>query len=154
MEAVKSNCCKTKSSSTSLRKTAGSRGSMSLLSTALLILLPKCPLCLTAYLSAAGLFIDIENEQLAPFLLHAKPLLGAVIIAMILLNQRGRRTYIALGVAVVAMALLVVQTYFIPALLPDWIIYGAFFMAIWYNGNFRYFYRFIRSGKQQKPLQG
>lgn len=147
MEGVKSSCCKTKSSA-SLVKAGGTSGSMSLFSTALLILLPKCPLCLTAYLSAAGLFVDIENEQLAPVLLHAKPLLGGIIIAMILLNQRGRRTRISLGISIIALVFLVLQTYFLSPILPDWLIYGAFFMAIWYNGNFQYFYRFVRSGKQ------
>ena len=150
MEAVKSNCCKTKT--TSHKKPGGAGGSMSLLSTMLLILLPKCPLCFAAYLSAMALFFDVENEQLVPILIHAKPLLGVIIIALILFNQRGRRTWIALGLAITAMVFLVVQTYFDTALLPDWIIYTAFFFSIWYNGNFKYFYLFVRFGRQQPQV--
>lgn len=150
MEAVKSKCCKTQSPSR--KKTGGAGGSMSLLSTMLLILLPKCPFCLAAYLSAMALFFDIENEQMVPYLTHAKPLLGIVIISLILLNQRGRRTLIALGIATVAMVFLVLKTYYNAAVLPDWFIYIAFFFSIWYNGNFKYFYRFVRFGRQQNEI--
>ena len=147
MEAVKSNCCKTNTAR--LKKSGGAGGSMSVLSTMLLILLPKCPLCFAGHLSVMALFFDVENEQLVPILIHAKPLLGIIIIALILFNQRGRRTWISLGIATVAMVFLVLKTYFDTAVLPDWLIYTTFFFSIWYNGNFKYFYRFIRFGRQQ-----
>ena len=118
---------------------------MSLLSTILLILIPKCPLCMTAYMSAMVLFFDVQNEELVPFLLHAKPVLGALILLMILLNFRGKRTFISLGIAAASMAILLLKTYYATSLMPDWLLYSAFFFAIWYNGNFQYFYRFIRS---------
>ena len=150
MEAVKSKCCKTQKPT--YKKSGGAGGSMSLLSTMLLILLPKCPFCFAAYLSAMALFFDIENEQMVPYLTHAKPLLGIVIISLILLNQRGRRTLIALGIATVAMVFLVLKTYYSTDVLPDWLIYIAFFFSIWYNGNFKYFYRFVRFGRQQHEV--
>ena len=150
METAESKCCKTRLSRP--KKGAGANGSMSLLSTILLILIPKCPLCLTAYMSAMVLFFDIENEQLVPMLLHAKPVLGALIILMILLNFRGRRTFVSLGIAVVSMVFLLLKTYYATPLLPDWVLYTAFFFAIWYNGNFQYFYRFIRFRLQKKAV--
>jgi len=122
---------------------------MSFLSTLLLILIPKCPLCLTAYMSAVVMFFDIENEQLIPILTHAKPVMGVVIILMIALNQRGRRTLISLGIASLAMIFLILKTYYATYILPDWLLYTLFIFAIWYNGNFHYFFRFIRFGRQK-----
>lgn len=122
---------------------------MSFLSTLLLILIPKCPLCLTAYMSAMVLFFDIENEQLIPVLWHAKPVMGAIILLMILLNQRGKRTIISLSIATLAMVFLLLKTYYATSVLPDWVLYTVFIFAIWYNGNFQYFYRFIRFGRRK-----
>lgn len=150
MQSVKTSCCKTKLPP--LKKANAANGSMSFLSTVLLILLPKCPLCLTAYMGAIVMFFDIENAQLVPFLLHAKPVIGVVIILMILLNNKGRRTIIALGIAAIALAFLVSKTYYNTAILPDWLLYTAFFFSIWYNGNFQYFYRFIRYGKRKEAV--
>ena len=147
MESAGTKCCKTKIVPGG--RAAGANGSMSFLSTLLLILIPKCPLCLTAYMSAMVLFFDIDNGQLVPILLHAKPVMGAVILLMILLNRRGKRTWISLGLAAVAMTLLILKTYYATPLLPDWLLYTIFIFAIWYNGNFQYFYRFIRFGKQK-----
>lgn len=148
MEAVKTGCCKTRK--IPLKKASGANGSMSFLSTILMILIPKCPLCLTAYMSAMVMFFDVEYEQLLPILLHAKPVLGTLILLMILLNQRGRRTWISLGIAGTAMVILLLKTYYDLLLIPDWLLYTIFIFAIWYNGNFQYFYRFIRFGKEQE----
>lgn len=150
MKPAESKCCKTRLSPSKNGDAAS--GSMSLLSTILLILIPKCPLCLTAYMSAMVLFFDIENEQLVPILLHAKPVLGMLILLMIILNYRGRRTLISLGVAAVAMVLLLLKTYYATALMPDWLLYTVFIFAIWYNGNFHYFFRFIRFRLQKKAV--
>ena len=147
MESAGTKCCKTKIVPGG--RAAGANGSMSFLSTLLLILIPKCPLCLTAYMSAMVLFFDIDNGQLVPILLHAKPVMGAVILLMILLNRRGKRTWISLGLAAVAMTLLILKTYYATPLLPDWLLYTVFIFAIWYNGNFQYFYRFIRFGRKR-----
>lgn len=150
MKTAETKCCKTRMAPPN--RVNGASGSMSFLTTLLLILIPKCPLCLTAYMSAAVLFFDIENEQLVPVLLHAKPVLGGVILLMILLNRRGKRTLISLGLASLTMVLLLLKTYYAIDLLPDGMLYAAFILAIWYNGNFMYFYRFIRSGRQKEAL--
>lgn len=147
MEIAKTGCCKTKLHTS--KKVEAANGSMSFLSTVLLILIPKCPLCMTAYMSAMVLFFDIEYTTLVPVLLHTKPVMGLLIITMILMNRKDRRTLVSSAIAIVALTFLVLKTYYGTALLvPDWIIYVAFIFAIWYNGNFRYFYRFIRFGKK------
>ena len=148
MEITKTSCCKTKLYAP--KKVEAANGSMSFLSTILLILIPKCPLCLTAYMSAMVLFFDIEYATLVPVLLHTKPIMGLLIITMILLNRKDKRTLIALAIAGLALTMLVLKTYFGAALfMPDWIIYIAFIFSIWYNGNFQYFYNFIRSRKRE-----
>jgi hypothetical protein len=147
MEAAKSGCCKTKFPR--IHKGNRANGSMSFLSTALLILIPKCPLCFSAYMGAAVMFFDIEHAQLAPVLLHAKPILGGFILLMILLNRRGKRTVISLIIAGLTLVFLLLKTYYALALVPDWLLYTAFIFAIWYNGNFQYFYRFLRFGRQK-----
>ena len=147
MKIAKTGCCKTKLHTH--KKVDVANGSMSFLSTVLLILIPKCPLCLTAYMSAMVLFFDIEYTTLVPVLLHTKPIMGLVIIAMILMNRKDKRTLISLAIAGIALTFLVLKTYFATALLmPDWIIYIAFIFAIWYNGNFQYFYRFLKSKRK------
>jgi hypothetical protein len=118
---------------------------VSFFSTVLIILLPKCPLCITAYMGAILLFFDIDYGQLAPFLLHAKPVLGALIVAMILLNYKGRKTVISAGIATVAGVFIILKSYFYIDTLDDWILYVAFIFAIWYNGNFMHFFRFIKT---------
>ncbi len=147
MEIAKTGCCKTKLHTP--KKVEAAKGSVSFLSTVLLILIPKCPLCLTAYMSAMVLFFDIEYTTLVPVLLHTKPAMGILIIAMILLNRKDKRTLLSIAIAGLALTLLILKTYFFTALaMPDWLIYIAFIFAIWYNGNFQYFYRFIRFGRK------
>ena len=151
MEITKTGCCKTKFQTS--KKVEAANGSMSFLSTVLLILIPKCPLCLTAYMSALVLFFDIEYTTLVPVLLHTKPVMGIIIIAMILLNRKDKRTIVAFAIAGIAFTFLILKTYFATALfVPDWIIYVAFIFAIWYNGNFRYFYRYVRFGRKGEAV--
>ncbi|WP_394747715.1 hypothetical protein [Spongiimicrobium salis] len=146
METLKStSCCKAKK--IPIGRGMKANGTLSFFSTLLLILLPKCPLCIGAYTGAALLFFDISNAEVAPILLHAKPVLGASILIMILLNRRGKRTILAAAIASTALILLILSTYFYRAYLSDVILYFAFFFAIWYNGNFSHFYRFIRFRK-------
>lgn len=151
MEIAKTSCCKTKLYTH--KKAEAANGSMSFLSTVLLILIPKCPLCLTAYMSAMVLFFDIEYTTLVPVLLHTKPIMGLLIIVMILMNRKDKRTTISLVIALLALTFLVLKTYFYTALfIPDWIIYISFIFAIWYNGNFQYFYRFIRFRRKEEAV--
>ena len=132
MEITKTGCCKNKVHTP--KKVEAANGSMSFLSTVLLILIPKCPLCLTAYMSAAVLFFDIEYTTLVPVLLHTKPVMGLIIITMILLNRKDQRTIISLAISGIAFTFLILKTYFATALfIPDWILYIAFIFAIWYN---------------------
>ncbi len=146
MEVLNKGCCKTKTNTT--KKIAAANGSMSFVSTLLLILIPKCPLCLTAYMSAIVLFFDVKYETLVPILHNTKPVMGMLIILMILLNRKDKRTVISLGIAGTGLCLIVLKTYYTIILVPDWMVYTAFIFAIWYNGNFQYFVRFLKSKRK------
>lgn len=151
MGITKTKCCKSKLHTS--KKVEAANGSMSFLSTILLILIPKCPLCMTAYMSAMVLFFDMEYTTLVPLLLHTKPVMGILIISMILLNRKDKRTWISLGIAFTALVFLISKTYLSTALfMPNWLIYVAFIFAVWYNGNFQYFYKFVRSRKIKKDI--
>ena len=78
--------------------------------------------------------------------------MGVVIILMILLNRKDKRTVISLAIEAVALTLLALKTYLNTAALPDWVFYSAFTFAVWYNGNFQYFLRFIRLRKQANAV--
>lgn len=143
MTTIKKVCCKT--TFVAPKKVDAASGSMSFISTLFLILVPKCPLCMTAYMSAMVLFFDVEYTILIPVLLHTKPLMGFLIISMILLNRKDKRTLVSLVIAGGALTFIILKTYFATALfMPDWLIYTSFILAIWYNGNFHYFYRLLR----------
>lgn len=147
MESEKTPCCNT-GEGVAVKKTSSFKsGFMSFLSTALIIVLPKCPFCIAAYSGAILMFFDIEITALQPIADHGKPVLGLIIIALIAFNYNVKKSKVALGIAILAMVLLLLSTYGNVHILPEWLIYAGFFFAAWYNGNFRYFYRFLKSGR-------
>ena len=144
MESKKPACCKSKPIIV-LDKTPSRRnGFISFFSTALLILLPKCPFCIAAYSGAFMMFFELDNAALAPVLLHLKPLLGLFVLGSIIFNYKGKKSQTAILIVSSAFVLLLLETYGHISLLPIWIIYTAFLFGAWVNGNFEYFYRYLK----------
>lgn len=141
MHTEKTTCCKTKPVAALKRTPSKRNGFLSFLSTALIIVLPKCPFCIAAYSGALFMFYEVDAAALAPVYVHLKPLLGMLVTATIAMNYKGRKSRIALAIVLVSMLFL----------LPAWVIYSAFFAGAWYNGNFEYFYRFL---KKASPGEG
>lgn len=141
--ALKSSCCKLETIDKRSNKKFNS--TTSFIAALLVILLPKCPFCIAAYAGAAMLFFGVESSQLAPYLMHAKPILGLTILTLILMNNKGRKTAIAGVTVAIALILLLLSVYLNIEILPLWIIYTIFVLSIWFNGNFEYFFRFIGS---------
>jgi len=144
MESQKTPCCKTKPIIVLEKTPSGRNGFISFLSTALIIILPKCPFCIAAYSGAFLMFFEVDNAALVPVFLHLKPLLGLLVLASILLNFKGRKSRISILIVALAFGFLLVTTYTKVYLIPNWVIYSAFFFGAWYNGNFEYFYRFLK----------
>lgn len=144
MNPQKTPCCKAKPIVTLDKIPSRKNGIISFFSTALMIILPKCPLCIAAYSGAALMFYDIDNAAIAPFFQHVKPLLGLMVLGSILLNFKGRKSQIATFAVLIAFTFLLLETYFNITLFPNWMIYSAFFFGAWYNGNFEYFIRYVK----------
>lgn len=143
---MKSSCCESKK--INVTSSVKMNGVSSFLTTMLIILLPKCPLCIGAYAGAALLFFDVEGSELAPYFVHIRPFLGAVILMLILMNNKGRKTLIAGVFSGIALILLLISTYLKIEILPSWILYVVFILSIWFNGNFEYFFRYVRHKTQ------
>ena len=144
MEPQKTPCCKSKPIIVLEKAPSKRNGFLSFLSTALIILLPKCPFCIAAYSGAFMMFFEIDNAVLAPIFIHLKPLLGIFVLGSILFNYKGKKSQIAILIVLTAFTFLLLDNYGNKTLLPNWLIYSAFFFGAWFNGNFEYFYRFLR----------
>ena len=89
------------------------------------------------------MFYEVDNAALAPIFTHFKPLLGILVLGSILLNFKGRKSQIAIAITALALIFLLMSVYASIDIIPTWMVYSAFFIGAWYNGNFEYFYRFI-----------
>jgi len=147
MEAEETSCCHAEKEMAVKKSPSFKSGVMSFLSTALIIIMPKCPFCIAAYTGSILMFFDIEIAALQPVADHGKPVLGLLIIALIGFNYNVKKSKVALAIAMAAMVLLLLSVYGKVQILPEWAIYLAFFFAAWYNGNFRYFYGFLKRGR-------
>lgn len=105
---------------------------------------------MTAYMSAMVLYFDIEYATLVPMLHNTKPVMGILIILMIVLRRKDKRTLVSLGIAGAGLFLIILNTYYNIVLVPNWIVYTAFVFAIWYNGNFQYFIKFLKNERKTK----
>ncbi|MEL6536661.1 MAG: hypothetical protein AAFQ98_14680 [Bacteroidota bacterium] len=126
-------------------------GGTSLVSLLLVVILPKCPFCIMAYTSAitmcGGPAMYWQSNNWVSYI----PLvLSVVILAMILLNWRGIRTWFALAMAM-AGAFLILSTHQL-WLSPTYYSWGSglLFVAIWANGSFMSFMNILR--KRGKAL--
>jgi hypothetical protein len=119
-------------------------GFLSIISTILLIILPKCPFCIAAYSSALLLFFDIDNVTLIPFLTHLKPFLGTLIWVSIILNYKKEKSPLAITLASIALIALLFNVYWNIFFVSNNYIYLVFLFAAWFNGNFKSFYYYLR----------
>ena len=143
---MKSSCCEAKKINTSSGMKAN--GVSSFLTTLLIILIPKCPLCIGAYAGAALLFFDVEGSELAPYFVHIRPILGVMIVVLVLMNYRGQKTIVAATMSILALTFLLLSIYSKIEIFPMWLIYVVFVLSIWFNGNFEYFFKYLGSKLQ------
>ena len=104
-------------------------------------ILPKCPFCIMAYSGAVSM---CSGKMLFP---NADTYSGYIIIGLsllillsILLNHKGRQTWIAAGIVSVGISLLVCSQYVYMSEPLYFLASFALFFGIWYNGSFKFFY--------------
>ena len=124
-------CIKCKSQTRSEQKAP-----VSLLSSVLVVLIPKCPLCVMAYSSAltvcGGEDVYMSSNNWLSF---APILLSLLIIGLIARRPKGQRTYFALAMAgVAALGIVLVHQLVIPPVYYN-VAAALQFLAIWLNGS-------------------
>lgn len=103
--------------------------------------LPKCPFCIMAYSGAVSM---CSGKMLFP---NADAYSGYIIVALsllvlfgIILNKKGRRTWIAAFIASLGIVLLTISQFYYLSQSIYYIACFALFFGIWFNGSFGYFY--------------
>ena len=117
----------------------------SLIGGLLVVIIPKCPLCVMAYSSAISMCGGDMYTQAGNNWLSYVPIgLAALIIGLIAYNRRGTRTWYALALAAVGAGMIVLSHQLI--LTPQFYNYGTIllFFSIWLNSNFRAVYAYIK----------
>lgn len=132
----------------------------SFFSAILIILLPKCPFCIMAYSSAiticGGQDIYMSSNNWVSYI----PLvLAAIVFIMIVLNQKGMRTWIAAVITLISIFLIVLSHQLI--LPADFYNVGGvgLLISVWINGNLLSFISQMRNilinqkiGPKEKPV--
>lgn len=124
----------------------------SLIGGLLVVIIPKCPLCVMAYSSAITMCGGDMYYQAGNNWLSYVPMgLAALIIGLIAFNRRGARTWWALGLAVVGAAMIVLSHQLI--LNPQFYNYGTIllFFAIWLNSNFKAVFQYFKTRLSPTP---
>ena len=115
-------------------------------STLLIILIPKCPMCVMAYSSVitvcGGKSIYTAQNNWISFI----PMVLSVLILFLLIkNYKDTRTVIAISLAAVGSLMLILVHQLV--LTPDFYNPGAFllFFSVWLNGSFLSFVSNVKS---------
>ncbi|MEJ2006074.1 MAG: hypothetical protein P8X57_14180, partial [Cyclobacteriaceae bacterium] len=120
-------------------------GNSTVLGTLLVIIIPKCPLCIMAYTSAitmcggADMYFT-ENNWVS----YIPLVLSFIVTLLIFFNRKGKVTYAALTLSLTATVLIVLTHQLI---IPEfWYNAGTalLILAIWMNGSFSSFVKTVK----------
>ncbi len=108
----------------------------------LLAILPKCPFCIMAYSGAmslcSGKMIFPNAESSSSYFILG---LSFIILLGILLNNKGKRTWIAAAITTIGILLLSISQFYSISEALYYTSVALLFFGIWFNGSFYYFYR-------------
>ena len=127
------------------------RSSYSWLPAIVVAILPKCPFCVMAYSGAISM---CSGNNLYP---NAGGIMSYVTIGLalltllsILLNQRGRRTWIATAITLLGIGLLLLSQFYSMSSSLYYVAVFIIFFGVWYNGSFLHFYSKITRENNKK----
>ena len=124
----------------SLIKSEKKSGMLSLGSWLIIVLLPKCPLCLLSYSTAISLCggKTIFQESVG-WTSYIPILLAAFVIASFIYNFKGKKTLIAISIAILSCLIILYGEYITKSMTTYYIGVTALFFACWVNGSFSFF---------------
>lgn len=106
----------------------------------LVAILPKCPFCIMAY---SGAVTMCSGNNLYPhagsYMSYITTLLALLILIGIGFNYKGRRTLIALSIALSGISLIAISQFYWLSTVSYYLGSGLLFLSIWYNGSLLYF---------------
>ena len=116
----------------------------------LIALMPKCPYCILAYSSAITMCSGSKIYMQTPGLMSYITLgLAFLTLLFILINFRGKRTYIAASFVGVGSLLMLACQFYTFNMAHYYTGTVLIFLGVWINASFRYFYK-----RWFKPLLG
>ena len=136
------NDCKSCSTNNTHRRDAHSK---SFISAFLILILPKCSICVMAYSSAIALCGgDFFYHQSNNWVSYIPLFLAVSICLMILGNWRGQRSYFALLLAISGTVLIVLAHQLILTSIFYDIGTALLFLGIWFNSNLLHVIQWLR----------
>lgn len=107
----------------------------------IIAILPKCPFCIMAYSGAmsmcSGKMLFPNADTYSSYFILG---LSLVVLLGVLLNQKGKTTWIAVGITSLGILLLFISQFYNISETLYYTAVGLLFFGIWFNGSFKYFY--------------
>lgn len=121
----------------------------------LLAVIPKCPFCVLAYsstmmLCGEGSLLSSRSAHVSPLTIILTTLLGILTLIGISLNNRGKRTFYALMIAILGMSILFSSVMLGGGELLYYTGTAIVFIAIWFNGSMLWFVKKLMKNKSER----
>ncbi len=130
------------------------RPKMGIASWLLLALLPKCPLCIMAFTSTAilcgeGAITNVSRTHNSPLTISITAVLGLMTLLAVVLNRKGIRTFYALGLSILGLAMVLFSVIRNGGQPLYYAGIAFIFLGVWMNGSLPWFWKRLLPRKMQ-----